>query len=116
MEKLIKYNTALLAREKGFDKMKMFNVFYDKDDNISLGEYTLDGETPNFPTQSSLQTWLRKKHDLHIYVTHKEFGVSSEDGYYYHIGKSGSNHYFGPFKKYEKALEEGLQETLKLIK
>ena len=83
--------------------------YFDTFDNDDEGFYV------SAPTQTDLQTWLRDTHGIHVYVTHKQFAVDGEDGYYYHFGKSGSTRYYGKFKSYEEALEDGLIEGLKFI-
>jgi hypothetical protein len=114
-EQLITFETAELAKEKGFDissrsdgvGMDVFKngrlthtIFYDKNHIYA-------------PTQSLLQKWLREKHNIHICV--KFFGQShqytlevSEDYY-------SPTRYIG-IETYEEALEKGLYESLLLIK
>lgn len=71
-------------------------------------------ETFSAPTQSLLQKWLREVHNIHITVT-----SISQESWQYHIQKPkdklGDN-YDEDYENYEKALEDGLQEALKLIK
>ena len=130
-EQKIIYETAKSAKEKGFDTESNYLYCWVQQDGgkpkkIELIERDIK-EYTNFKhrknddlcisvSQSQLQTWLRDIHNIHIYVTHKKFGVVSEDGYYYHIGKSTSNKYYGKFNSYEDALEMGLQEGLRRIK
>lgn len=129
-EQKITYETAKSAKEKGFDTQSNYLYGWVQQDSgkqkIELIERDIK-EYTNFKyrknvdlcisvPQSQLQTWLRNIHNIHVYVSHKKFGVVSEDGYYYHIGKSTSNKYYGKFNGYEDALEMGLQEGLKLIK
>jgi hypothetical protein len=133
-EQLITFETAKLAKEKGFvNGTKGCFIVY-KEDNInpkgdkgtkkgefeyckrfSLKNGELDSdEDYNYlerPTQSLLQKWLREKHDIEIYVR------SSVDLY--------NKKYWTTFlpngclenknNTYEEALEIGLQEALKLI-
>lgn len=91
------------------------------------------------PTQSLLQKWLREKHNIHISVT-LEFIGSDEWVYAYEIIYLPKNEanikrrsvlfkkiysfsfkeeigtYNGGWDTYEEALEEGLKESLKLLK
>ena len=98
-EQLISYETAKLAKEKGFDFI-----------------YIIDNELTNHSliTQSLLQKWLREVHNIHITVT-----SISQESWQYHIQKPkdklGDN-YNEDYENYEEALEDGLQESLKLIK
>ena len=96
---LINFETAKLAKEKGFDFI-----------------YIIDNELTNHSliTQSLLQKWLREVHNIHITVT-----SISQESWQYHIQKPkdklGDN-YNEDYENYEEALEDGLQESLKLIK
>ena len=106
---LISFETAKLAKEKGFKKLCDFS--YDED-GILTGNCE---QSYNYvaPTQSLLQKWLREKHDIHITIT-----SISQESWQYHIQKPkdklGDN-YEEDFENYEEALEVGLQEALKLI-
>jgi hypothetical protein len=111
---LIQFNTAKLAREKGF---KFQNAASEND---------YQGENP---TQSELQKWLREKHNIYVIITEEfytdginhniqilTYDLSNVENNYINNDKStkiyGDN---GEFKTYEKALEFGLQKALKLI-
>lgn len=122
-EQIISFDTAKLAKEKGFpvnisrdyylndgDKKMMTDVNYLKyhrnDD--------LDKLLPA-PTQSLLQKWLREEHNIYVIPYIK-------DGYcYYKIKKEYvididyNKGYVKHFEEWEQALESGLQEALKLI-
>jgi hypothetical protein len=110
-EQIISFKTALLAKEKGFkafdadfDYIKMYN-------NISKVDKYL-------PTQSLLQKWLRDKFHLDIRIASNSrtchFPVIQllEDGGTLGKGQKGQ---IIMYQTYEKALEKGLQEALKLI-
>tara|TARA_R110001606_G_scaffold391495_1_gene559642 strand:+ start:65 stop:349 length:285 start_codon:yes stop_codon:yes gene_type:complete len=91
-EQLITFETAKLAKEKGFE----------------LNGYTNDIEAP---TQSLLQKWLREEHEIHLTVT-----SISQESWQCHITKIGDSlgkKYFEDFYNYEEALEKGLMEALK---
>lgn len=125
-DQLISFDTAKLAKEKGFD----WNVvnYYDKD-KTKCSEYSDLGVNPeNFnadfwntkaftpfysaPTQSLLQKWLREEHRIVVYV------ITSADRAFRNIlydGYIGTELYIINKKTYEEALEEGLKEALKLI-
>lgn len=114
MDKLISFETAILAKEKGFNE-------------VCLNNYALDGNSYDrkpvglsAPTQSLLQDWLREKHNIYIVIlptinmcwAFKIINIGNEnielppydgvDAYDYSV--------------YEEALEAGLFEGLKLIK
>ena len=111
-EQLISFETAKLAKEKGFNwKVSLHyesngNRFFDKVEcNFNNVELICSA-----PTQSLLQKWLREVHKLIITIDH----VTSK-GWCYRIQINNSD-WSIYFKTYEEALEKGLQEALKLIK
>lgn len=135
-EQLVSFETAKLAKEKGFKEL----CFYYYDNKGKLEEPYLENgsstdvefrvdlsdllENHNWkwynkcsaPTQSLLQKWLREVYGIHINI---DFGL--QWGYQLiHIGSSisfseefidGEN-----WLSYEEALEAGLQIALNLIK
>ena len=135
-EQLISYETAKLAKEKGFDE-KVYRE-YDKSGylrctsksaDVVLGPYDelLKSTEYPAPTQSLLQKWLREEHNCIVEVTFyseniesiKDIKYTVEIDYYgkdfHNIGDS-SDYYSSGYDTYEKALEVGLFEGLKLIK
>jgi len=128
-EQLIEFKTAKLAKEKGFNEE---TLYYFRSEH-SLGKNTITYRTNtqmnvwddtqekwSAPTQSLLQKWLRDEHN--IYVT----AMPHEDSVFFkyntrvpdkalHTGGTRLMQYEFEFKTYEEALEEGLQEALKLI-
>ena len=134
-EELIKFETAKLAKEKGF-LLHTIDVFYQYDGTKSLCHrnskralQVQDMDRPEcyVPTQSLLQKWLREEHDIKLnlettnrvnsgYICRvlyppKEWSLMS-DKYRTFTPSKGNIEY----KSYEQALEKGLQEALKLIK
>lgn len=121
-EQRISFETAILAKDKGYDIVEYNHAF-----NPNTG-YKLEGHVvtsllyaePDLskhlfrPTQSLLQKWLREVHDIDViintlrnqgnkdYQTHISSLKETTKGEYYH-------------KTYEEALEVGLQEALKLL-
>jgi hypothetical protein len=135
-EQLVSFETAQLAKDKGFD-WKVRSNYYTKEgiDHgkfISLGyfhestNFNLANDLCSAPTQSLLQNWLREVHNLHIelildgYQSDKNDLVDGEFlGYRVFIYKVGSP---APqpyqdlgMQDYEVILEVALQEALKLI-
>ncbi len=136
-EVLISFETAMLAKNKGFDWETYHCYFTTSSDpswnpigqirpyptkhNWNDGEWGKNGGSnpASAPTQSVLQKWLREIHKIHITPHfHRE-------GYFFNIedsrGKYGiqmtvstimTNTYY---QSYEEALEQGLIEALKLI-
>ena len=122
-EQLITFETAKLAKEKGFDEFgkhyynktgKEFS-FYAKLANHTTGVHNL---TCTAPTQSLLQKWLREVHKIHVTT------VSSRGGswgcWIYDLDNYGNITPWSldelEYPSYEEALAEGLHAALKLIK
>jgi hypothetical protein len=126
-ESLITFETAKLAKEKGFDwASKCYHSDGTFQDRQQLSNYNhkvfIDGVDYliSAPTQSLLQKWLREVHKIEIVVHPKEH---SSLGFMYavdvfftdqlnHISYDGV---YSLYKTYEEALEFGLQEALKFI-
>ena len=136
-EKLISFETAILAKEKGFKNA--CDWFVNKDnEHIFMpdflypnnSEFTYDPENdPEVieweelmntlvlaPTQSLLQKWLREVHEISIKID--DYYTNSRVRFDYNVCELGSqeDNPVGIFETYEEALETGLQEALKLIK
>lgn len=122
-DELISFDTAKLAKEKGFPQDRSQNVqTYETykgeqltTDNVMIAVNDLDYySTIAAPTQSLLQKWLRDEHGIHIEVCRSE----DEWAYNLYTINQGNRHIPRGFKTYdiyEKALEAGLVEALKLI-
>ena len=74
-DQLISFETAKLAKEKGFSNKVLYYYDDDKEKKINLNKYgpiTKNSNTgvnsTSAPTQSSLQKWLREVHKIHIMV------------------------------------------------
>ena len=140
-EKLITFDTAKLAKEKGFNwktnKIWMFGCPPWEDDDYWYPEkdiwYHRDRDylcdipyhEPWYysPTQGHLQKWLREVHGIQVYaysMTKNGDGVYRD--YVAHIlGKEGygisvNDPRDEEYQTYEEALEVGLQHALNLIK
>jgi len=124
-EQLISFETAKLADCKGFSEcyaQRRGNVYYENEKII----YSEVGR-PNYlycTTQSLLQKWLRDIHQIEIHIDciteNNYINKTIKVAFYQYLIKSSSNYYFintsnKNFKTYEEALEEALQETLKLL-
>ena len=118
-DRLINKETADLANKIGFN-VYCPECFILNEGGIILDAWTgLIEEQSKFlyyrPTQSSLQKWLRNEHKIHI-----ELRISSFTSKYYILLLKN----YLPilinvkqqFKTYEEALEEGLNQSLKIIK
>lgn len=149
-DRLIKYETAKLAKEKGFDeftfwvykeaelylhKAKKYDSNFKKHlvRDLIKNSAMLDAKIPRYsaPTQTLLQTWLRKKHDIHATVDVNFYSNREKLGYYYTLDRfingihDGEDHDFVQigligkekgFEEFEEALEVVLYEGLKLIR
>jgi len=138
-EQLISFKTAKLAKEKGFNELTdliylhhpntyrgikgtdSWKLAYDlvefKYRNKYNGHSYNEDEQYSAPTQSLLQQWLREKYHLDVYV--------ASNGLYCYFpmiqlleidGTQMKSPKVKIYKKWEDALETGLQEALKLIK
>ncbi len=118
-EQLVTFETAKLAKEKGFGVYQE-ECWYKKEE--SQASYHITEEFVDItyrPTQSLLQKWLREEHSIEVfttpthisYINNKEYKVEVE---YLH-GNRINCFKHDTFKTYEEALEKGLQEALKLI-
>ena len=128
-EQSISFETAKLAKEKGFKiptpvMYKGNEKSYGHNNEWGIDEQRLDGKFPyrnqqwySIPTQSLFAKWLREKHE--IYVTSQIGNLDFINTYHYDIRYIDKNKFIckvkGNFKTYEEALEAGLQEALKLI-
>ena len=132
-EELANYETAKLAKEKGFDG-PAYIYFYTDEYFEKLGYRKYDGETLGpirnrninktmiqcvCPTQSILQRWLREKHNIHIRLEIYDDDTWSAQSVYneseYEWDDENAPYEAEGCKSYEEALEVGLQEALKLI-
>jgi len=109
---LIQFQTAKLAKEKGFDVpcewFSSDNVVVHRD-----SEPVNHNSERNFisrASQSILQKWLREKHDIHVNPFH-QFLPSGKHKY----GVKINNEAIDSFETYELALEAGLLSALNLI-
>ena len=130
-EQLISFETAIIAKEKGFDVKteRFYNEqlkslgYYSSNEDTSAKNHNIYKENFSAPTQSLLQKWLREKMDMWITINFDGmtysisiYGRYTPDGGEMEITNTGSEEFADRyFLRYEQALEIGLQETLKLI-
>ena len=118
-EQLISFQTAKLAKEKGFNT---WNDSYTVDGKIiPLRSQAIRTEKCIYPapTQSLLQKWLREEHNLIITsdpITGFRHCEYSWNIYSFNNIWSLANFTAKTFISYEESLEAGLLEALKLIK
>jgi hypothetical protein len=127
-EQKVNFETAKLAKEKGFniDTLDSFYLNRETVMEISVEDYPFAPFNWNSntefdfarPTQSLLAKWLREVHRLHV-----EVHMYIEDGLYMYesLIKSDSEYEMIILRQekylpnWERTLEIGLQEALKLI-
>ena len=123
-DELVTFETAKLAKEKGFNWL--CNNYNDKRDgdyfcnettSLFYKNYNEIATAVSLPSQSLLQRWLREVYKIYC----DPFHTFAPDGYlrfgymlFNNSIQDMSHHNCYP--TYEEALEEGLQESLKLIK
>lgn len=122
VDQLISFETAKLAKEKGFISKSPYYQIDDADeiDLVDMKGFPLhsndqEGDYYEAPTQSLLQKWLREKHNMSI-----EIGCTISKFWIWHIYEISSGELLLGFTKhsesYEEALEAGLYQGLLLIK
>ena len=124
-EQLITFETAKLAKEKElcryFNKGTDYVKAFYSEDGINYKETEFQQEDCIIedryfrPTQSLLQKWLREVHNIKLWV---EFNYTRE-WFSYYLDKYDNKKIIlrkdVRNQSFEEALEQGLQEALKLI-
>lgn len=129
-EELISFNTAKLAKEKGYDEVALL-IYYDPPKNHSVLGPVICGpgysrhynyyknkpkdgsERIHANTQSLLQKWLREKYNINVLI---EFDSISYGYRLIYVDERYTDKVvFEMWDSYEEALEMGLQEALKLL-
>lgn len=113
---IIEYETAKLAKTKGFDIICSYlyenekDIVYTTHKNSGLNKHH---DWYSAPTQSLLQKWLREEYGLLVEIGYynKEFliDIFKKDDETFHFD------YMHTTPVYELSLEIGLKEALKLI-
>lgn len=126
-EKLVSFETAKLAKIKGFDNCTEAVFFINSDDDSKIrksyhsedwgGDETSD-ELIFRPSQSVLQKWLREKHNINIVI---DYFIDEDDNniyipycYSFLVTEEDSNEE-KRFDTYEEALEYALDESLNFL-
>lgn len=119
-ETFITFETAKLAKEKGFTLRNLgshvYNYYMDsgEDGNISWDHLHID--SPAKSPQHLLQKWLRDEHGIHVFVDHAYDNFNSFSSEIHTLKVRNIVDGLTMWNTYELALEEGLWESLKLIK
>ena len=111
-EQLITFETAKLAKEMGFQSYTSF--YYSEGMEIKGTKMGMHGNPNAYggisaPTQSLLQKWLRKNHNLHIHIINKKDEMNEEDYFELYV----EDKFLSDTHTYEEALEKGLVAALK---
>lgn len=132
-EELISFETAKLAKEKGFDIPCDARWWIEPcsewktSDMGAIPCNNSDGNSISRPTQSLLQKWLREVHNVYVDSYHDLTSDGKSVQYYTNWGfiqskdingkqnVNGSYDEYNDWKTYEESLEVGLQNALKLI-
>jgi len=117
-EQLVSFETALLAKLRRFTITECFygissSMIYDANKKAKPSYQNTQEDEVDAPTQSLLQKWLREKHKISLLIYD-----CFEEGFGFQISKLHTNNTTqddNSFNTYEEALEQGLQEALKLI-
>ena len=121
-EELITYETAVLLKSKGFT-VPCYEFYLVSTEKLyedgDIFEKTNHNEFPDVvsaPKQSVVQKWLREVHKIDVVVLPwKDHAADPGDKHSYRPMIYNVKT-FGEYSTYEKALEIGILESLKLIK
>ena len=121
-ETLISFETAKLAKEKGFLSQGYINAFYDiQNGTLYVNQLVYEDEWSVLaPTQQFLVEWFWLEHEIWISVK-LDFNYGQFDYKIQRKNKNGKwytakrSNYCGRNKKPSLVLEEGLFEALKLL-
>ena len=123
-ETLITFETAKIAKDKGYD-IACMNVYLPsgtimKHPNKIPFNYNNHPEIYYAPTQSLLHKWFMEKHNLFLYIIPRFDGFDgAQYGCHYCIYKEGEKNEIDTYGdgsySYEEAFEKGLQEMFELI-
>jgi hypothetical protein len=95
-EQLITFETAKLAKEKGFDEICKGFYYAGHYETWKEGEETnnsseiFDSNSCTAPTQGLLQKWLREIYDIHINIRHEDYFHLSKYKYFHYDISQGS--------------------------
>ena len=112
-KELISFETAKLAFEKGFiDVQTLLTwLYYEKNGRLFNNEYEIGNEDYICSTQSELQTWLREKHGVDLWVEK----YPTDTKYISQCPILNKDKVLGYYDTYEEALEKALVEALNFL-
>ena len=117
-DEIVSYETAVLAKEKGFNeycekrykKKRLINSTTPKYVQATYGMLPLIEGVYHAPAQSLLQKWLRDEKIVNVEINLEEFNTTL----YYSCTIFGTDYKYTN-GIYELALEKGLRQALRLI-
>jgi len=126
MEELVTFETAELAKQKGFNESTIdwfekringkWEEEYPQNHDFGYSSYNTKENTIARPTQAMLQKWLREEHKIFLNsITGHDLGTRFQI-YYEEDRFTYDELYTDMYEKYELALEAGLKEGIKKIK
>lgn len=119
MDEIIKYETAILAKAKGYPQnLAEYHYTNIWPDTLLNGPVTEDPFPENgytAPTQTSLQRWLREKYDMHLTVGPTDRGRYLTDVYHDSFPENDEYEEEDFALSYEEGVEHCLVFLLNLI-
>ena len=117
IEKRISFETAKLAKEKGFNDYICSTDFYTPDGALLCNDFQYSEFSFLAPKQELLKQWLRNKY--HLYVRVATNSLTCHFPMIELVDVDGTQLrgpvYIKNYQTYEEALEVGLESALKLI-
>ena len=122
-EQLISFDTAKLAKEKGFNipVYGKYNIAKEEIMDICRVDSNNSRNNISAPTQSLLQKWLREKHKIYVTPTPNfahglgDCGICDSEILCYIHKEDEYIYCCEDFYTYEESLEKGLYKALNLI-
>lgn len=113
-EKLISFETAKLAKEKGFELNEYMRIDDENPKNLNSNYNPRDYQPWYLDlTQSLLQKWLRDKHKIHIEIRFIDDFIKFN---YIVVTMNNNTEVYSEINEsYEEALEFGLLKALEII-
>ena len=113
MKELIKLETALLAKEKGFKTKTVTTKF--TNDYLLGGKNVMINETCISLWMCELQKWLREVHNINVFVVACYIGEDKHRYSYYITNPLDTDSDGSEALTYEEALADALNECLQIV-
>ncbi len=117
---VIKKTTAILLKSKNFNYEWTNDYYMAQDEDLHYETYGVKGSDTHewiypAPAQSTVQKWLRERHDIHIEIPRGYYPKTYHCFVYDHIYDGNIPNLIKEFNSYEEALEEGILIALNSI-